>query len=157
MIRSLAIACAAGLAAFASAFAEDYGDWTYEAVQNPLTDEWTFTARTENSNSGFFAIKCDSIGLTVTVRTDAEDMDFRNTRRVSYGFDRSLTYVSTWSNVDADKGGGAAVEGKEARRIAKLAARGRKFLYRTEADTVTFSLKGSSKAISRVGDKCKYL
>ncbi len=158
MIRSLVLVCAAALVANAGVVAaESYGDWTYEEVQNPLTEEWSWMARTENENEGFFAIRCDSIGLTVTVRTDSEDADFRNTRRVSYGFDRKLQYVSTWSNVDADKGGGAVVEGKEARRIAKLAARGRKFLYRTEADTVTFSLNGSAKAISRVAKNCKYL
>lgn len=157
MFRSLAIACAAVIVAYASAAAEDYGDWTYEEAQNPLTDERTWTARTEKSNGGLFAIRCDSIGLRVTVRTDSEDSDFRNTRRISYGFDRGLKYVSTWSNVDEDKGGGAVVEGKEAKRIARLAASGRKFLYRSEADTVTFSLKGSAKAISRVAQHCKYL
>ncbi|MFP3943702.1 MAG: hypothetical protein ACLFWF_07405 [Alphaproteobacteria bacterium] len=157
MIRKLALACAAGFFACAASASETYGDWTYEETQNPLTDEWTWTARTENADDGFFAIQCDSIGLRVTVRTDSEDAHFQSTRRVSYGFDRRLTHVSTWSNVDADKGGGAVVEGKEAKRIARLAARGRKFLYRSEADTVTFSLKGSAKAISRVADKCKYL
>ena len=157
MFRSLAIACAAALTVCTSASAESFGDWTYEEAQNPLTDEWTWTARTENSDGGSFAIKCDSIGLTVTVRTDAEDYDFRNTRRISYGFDRKLQYVSTWSNVDEDKGGGAAVEGSEARRIARLAARGRKFLYRTDADTVTFSLTGSAAAIKRLSQRCKYL
>lgn len=157
MFRSLAIAAAAALAVCASAYAEDFGDWTYEEEQNPLTQEWTWTAQTDNEDGGFFAVRCDSIGLRVIVRTDSEDSDFRNTRRISYGFDRKLQFVSTWSNVDADKGGGAAVEGKEAKRIARLAARGRKFLYRSDADTVTFSLKGSAKAISRVAQKCKYL
>lgn len=140
-----------------AAAGERYGDWEYVAEQNPFTEEWTWSARTQSNRDGYFIIRCDSIGLSVIVRTDADDADYRNTRRVSYGFDKGIQYVGTWANLDADKGGGALVEGKEAKRIAKLAAKRSRFLYRTEVDTVVFSLKGSSKAIGRVAGQCRYL
>lgn len=146
------------IAATATAMAgERYGDWEYVAEQSPFTEQWTWSARTEAQHDAYFIIRCDSIGLSVIVRADAEDADYRNTRRVSYGFDKGLQYVGTWANLDADKGGGALVEGKEAKRIAKLAAVRSRFLYRTDVDTVVFSLKGSSRAIGRVAKQCRYL
>lgn len=154
MIVTLCLAVAGTLTAEAG---ERYGDWEYVAEQNPFTEQWSWSARTEAKRDAYFIIRCDSIGLSVIVRTDAEDSDYRNTRRVSYGFDKGLQYVGTWANLEADKGGGALVEGKEARRIAKLAAMRSRFLYRTDVDTVVFSLKGSSKAIGRVAKQCRYL